>query len=76
MTIAGPKTAKGKKPQGNLDGINVAQGLEKEPQIKAEVLGHTSVGIRYVCWRCEALNYVSLGSNYFYCHNCSALNVV
>ena len=59
---------------GNLEGIKVAQGLEKEPP-KAEVAGHTSPGAVYFCWNDAASNYVPPGWNYFYCWSCGALNL-
>jgi hypothetical protein len=76
MTSSEPKGTKAKKPQGNLEGVKVAQGLEKEAQTKAEVSGHTSPGAWYICWNCGTSNYVPFGWNYFYCRQCYALNLV
>jgi late competence protein required for DNA uptake (superfamily II DNA/RNA helicase) len=76
MTTSELKNLKGKRPHGNLQGANVAQGLEKLPETKAEVSGHNSAGIRYSCWNCGTLNYVLMGCTHFYCRNCWTLNQV
>jgi hypothetical protein len=72
MTSSEHKGTKGRKPEGNLEGVKVAQGLEKEPRSQGEVSGHASGG--YVCWNCGALNWVPPGWHYFYCWNCGGLN--
>ena len=62
---------KGKRPKGNLEGVNVAQGAEKQPQ--AEVSGHAA-GRNYICWNCGARNWVPGGYDYFICWRCGAIN--
>jgi hypothetical protein len=76
MTTPEHKGIKAKKPSGNLDGVRVAQGLEKAPTSKAEVTGHTSPGEWYLCHCDGAANWVPAGWNYFYCYRDGCLNYV
>lgn len=64
---------KGQKPSGNLEGVKVAEGLEKAPQSKGEVAGHIGPGL-FICWNDGALNYVPGPYSYFWCFRCYALN--
>ena len=68
-----------KKPEGNLEGINIAVGLKEPPAESGEVVGRilnppVSPGMYYQCWRDGALNYVPYGWTYYVCHVCGALN--
>jgi hypothetical protein len=78
MAQSEPKGTKARKPTGNLEGVKVAQGLEKEPTSKAEVTGHTAPypGAWYICHCDGAANWVPGGWNYFYCYRDYCLNYV
>jgi len=65
---------KGKKPEGSLENVKVAQGAEQAPDSQSEVSGHMSTGAFYTCWACGAVNWVPWGWDYFYCRVCHALN--
>lgn len=66
------KSSKAKKPEGNLEHVKVAQGLEMEPKVKPEVAGHISA--MFLCFNCGASNWVPPGHAYFICWKCGALN--
>jgi len=66
---------KGKKPEGSLENISVAQGLETAPPA-GEVSGHMSPGAYYQCWYDLATNYAPAGWTFFYCRICGCLNRV
>jgi hypothetical protein len=76
MSESKPNAKPGKRPSGNLEGVNVALGLEKAPESKSEVSGHISHGGTYVCWNDGCANFVPPGWVYFICRCCGALNNV
>jgi hypothetical protein len=75
MAVETVTAKKATKVTGNLDKVNIVQGLEK-PKGKGEVAGHMSPypGAFYNCWYDEALNWVEGGCDYFICRVCLHLN--
>ena len=65
---------KATKPSGNLDKVNVAQGMEKPKASKGEVVGNTSPGAYYACWFDNAVNWVDRGYDFFICWECYHIN--
>jgi hypothetical protein len=57
----------GKKPEGNLEGINVFLGMKNAPTTEGEVEGHMSPGAFYACWAGDCADFVPFGWNYYYC---------
>ena len=68
-----------KKPEGTLEGINVAVGLKEAPVQHGEVEGHilnppVSPGMNYICYFDAAINFVPYGWTYYVCWSCGRLN--
>ena len=75
MATPEQRPLQGKKPSGDHEGVTVAQGLEKEPAPKAEVIGHGPFPAWYFCWNDGAANWVPGGYYSFYCWSCWAYNL-